>query len=312
MDYEKLYFQMVLIREFEEKTYELYKMGHIAGFCHLYIGQEAVVVGCKAVLKENDFMITTYRDHAHMLVCDMDPKGIMAELTGKSSGFSKGKGGSMHMFSKEKCFMGGHGIVGATIPLGAGMAFAQKYEKTGGVTLAFCGDGAMNQGQVYEAFNMASLWKLPIVFIIEDNGYGIGSSKERVSAGQELYERALPFGIPGKLVNGMDIDKVIESVKWACEEARQNGPVILQFKTYRFKGHSVSDSTRLYRTKEEEQKYIENQDCITLLKNKIQLNSYMEEAIVSQIKQIVEEAAEFALSDVEPDASELFTDIFID
>lgn len=333
MNYEVLYKKMLLIRRFEECAAKLYKLGEIAGFCHLYIGQEAIVTGIKQCLNESDLMITTYRDHGHMLACDMDAKGVMAELTGRIGGFSKGKGGSMHMFSKEKGFMGGHGIVGATGPLGTGMAFAAKYRYQQGkdlngnaidtsknkqsITTSFCGDGAMNQGQVYEAFNLASLWELPVLYIIEDNGYAIGTSKKRCCAGDgNLYKRGEAFGIPGIKADGMDIDAVIEAARWGVDYVRNNcKPAIIQFDTYRFRGHSMSDSTKSYRTKEEEENIQTNRDCLELIKEKLPLKKAEKDEFIKQceaeIKQIVAEAEAFSLSSPEPDASELYTDIYL-
>ena len=247
----KYYRDMLLIRRFEEKAGQLYGMGQIAGFCHLYIGQEAVVIGCKASMIEGDQMITSYRDHAHMLACDMSPRGVMAELTGRSGGYSRGKGGSMHMFSTEKHFYGGHGIVGAQVPLGAGLALANKYKGNGNVSLAFFGDGASNQGQVYEAFNMAKLWDLPVVFVIENNQYAMGTSVVRSSAETELYKRGSSFEIQGLQVDGMNVLAVRDGAKKAIKHARDGkGPMILEMNTYRYRGHSMSDPAK-YRTREE-------------------------------------------------------------
>ena len=239
----KFYRDMLLIRRFEEKAGQLYGMGLIGGFCHLYIGQEAVVVGMQSTLGEDDYLITTYRDHGHMLACGMDAKGVMAELTGRRSGYSKGKGGSMHMFSKEKNFYGGHGIVGASVPIGAGLALSQQYLDTGGVTTAYFGDGAANQGQVHEALNMSALWKLPVIYVIENNKYGMGTSVDRASAAKELYRLGEPFGIPGHQVDGMDVLAVRAAGAEAVAYARAGkGPVILEMMTYRYRGHSMSDS----------------------------------------------------------------------
>jgi len=235
------YRQMLLIRRFEEKAGQLYGMGLIGGFCHLYIGQEAVVVGMMATASSNDSVITSYRDHGHMLACDMDPKGVMAELTGRRGGYSKGKGGSMHMFSREKNFFGGHGIVGAQIPLGTGLAFAHQYKDDGGVCHAYCGDGAINQGQIYESFNMAQLWKLPVIYVIENNRYGMGTAIERASATTELYRRGDSFGIPGAKVDGMDVLAVKAAAEKAANRCRTGkGPFILEMETYRYRGHSMS------------------------------------------------------------------------
>lgn len=310
MDLKVLYKEMLLIRRFEERAAKLYQLGYIAGFCHLYIGQEAIVTGIQALLNKNDVVITTYRDHGHMLACGMDPDGVMAELTGRISGFSKGKGGSMHMFSKEKGFFGGHGIVGTTAPLGAGLAFAQKYKKTGGIAVSYAGDAAMNQGQVYEAFNMASLWKLPVLFIIEDNGYGIGTAKHRSCAGGPLFERAAPFGIPGKLADGMDLETVIETGRWGIDYVRSgNGPAIIQFDTYRYRGHSMSDATKLYRTKEEESEIYETRDCLNRLAAKLKLSEAEKEAFENEVKVIVDKAENHAINSPEPSEDELFTDV---
>ena len=312
-DYKKLYREMLLIRRFEEKAGNLYKKGEIAGFCHLYIGQEALVTGVQSQLQDNDVVITTYRDHGHMLACGMNPNGVMAELTGRSGGFSKGKGGSMHMFSVEKGFYGGHGIVGASVPIGAGLGFAQKYNNTGGISVTYFGDGAVNQGQVYEAFNMASLWKLPVLFIIEDNGYSIGTSKKRHAAGGELYKRAEPFGIPGKHGDGMDIDEVISLAKWGIDHVRSgNGPAIIQFDTYRYRGHSMSDSTKSYRSKEEEAKTNETRDCLDQVFKKGNITKEEIQELEEEIKILVQEAEKFALESPLQDESELYTDVYKD
>ena len=244
------YRDMLLIRRFEEKAGQLYGMGLIGGFCHLYIGQEAVVVGLEAAAEEGDKRITSYRDHGHMLACGMDPNGVMAELTGREGGYSKGKGGSMHMFSKEKHFYGGHGIVAAQVPLGAGLAFADQYKGNGRVTFTYFGDGAANQGQVYETFNMAALWKLPVIFVIENNQYAMGTSQQRSTSSAEIWERGKAFGIPGEAVDGMDVLAVKEAGQKAVEHARKDGPYILEIKTYRYRGHSMSDPAK-YRTREE-------------------------------------------------------------
>ncbi len=306
--------EMLLIRRFEEKSGQLYGMGLIGGFCHLYIGQEAVVVGVQSALKDIDTVITAYRDHGHMLACGMDPKGVMAELTGRATGYSKGKGGSMHMFSREKNFYGGHGIVGATAPLGTGLAFAHKYRKDGGITTCYYGDGAANQGQVYEAYNMAALWKLPVIFVIENNKYAMGTSQQRAAAG-ELYKRGEGYGIPGKKVDGMDVTTVYEEAQKAADYVRDgNGPMILEFDTYRYRGHSMSDPAK-YRTKEEVQSVRAESDAIEGIK-KLLLDdgTYSEDDIKTvekEIKSIVNEAAEFAQQSPEPDPSELWTDIVL-
>lgn len=312
----KAYYQMVLIRRFEEKAGQLYGMGQIAGFCHLYIGQEAVVVGLQAAMQPQDTVITSYRDHGHMLACDMDPKGVMAELTGRAGGYSKGKGGSMHMFSREKGFFGGHGIVAAQVPIGAGMAFAHKYKQDNGVCLTYFGDGAANQGQVYEAFNMAALWKLPVVFVVEDNQYAMGTSVHRGAANGDFYKRGEPYGIPSHQVDGMDLIAVREAGDVAIQHARSGqGPVLLHIKTYRYRGHSMSDPAK-YRTKEEVENMREHHDPIDrirnlLLKEKLASEDELKE-IDQKIKVIMAETVEFAQTSPEPDASELYTDILID
>jgi len=310
------YRHMLLIRRFEEKAGQLYGMGLIGGFCHLYIGQEAVVVGMMAASKPVDTVVTSYRDHGHMLAWDMDPKGVMAELTGRAGGYSKGKGGSMHMFSREKNFFGGHGIVGAQMPLGTGLAFAHKYKKDGGVAQAYCGDGAINQGQVYEAFNMASLWKLPVIYVIENNRYGMGTAIERASASTELYRRGESFKIPGKQVDGMDVIEVKQAGEEASEWCRSGkGPFILEMKTYRYRGHSMSDPAK-YRSREEVSKVRSEQDPIDRVADLLLDNDYASEAEIkkvdTEIKAIITEAAEFAQNDAEPDASELYTDVLVE
>lgn len=309
------YKDMLLIRRFEEKAGQLYGMGLIGGFCHLYIGQEAVVVGVQSALLEKDTVITAYRDHGHMLACGMSANGVMAELTGRKGGYSRGKGGSMHMFSREKGFYGGHGIVGATAPLGAGLAFAHKYRGDGGITTAYYGDGAANQGQIYEAYNMAALWKLPVIFIIENNGYGMGTSQARHAAG-ELWKRGEAYGIPGKKVDGMDVLTVRAAALEAVEHVRSGkGPYILEFSTYRYRGHSMSDPGK-YRTKEEVEGMRENRDPIENLKKIIMdLGKVKEEdfkIIEKDVKSVVNESAEFAQQSPEPDPSELWTDVLIE
>ena len=311
----KYYRDMLLIRRFEERAGQLYGMGLIAGFCHLYIGQEAVVVGAKAAMNEGDQMITGYRDHGHMLALDMTPEGVMAELTGRIGGYSKGKGGSMHMFSKEKKFYGGHGIVGAQVPIGAGLAFANKYLENNAVCLAFFGDGASNQGQVYEAFNMAKLWDLPVVFVIENNQYAMGTSVERASAETELYKRGISFEIPGEEVDGMDVLAVREASQKAIDHARSGkGPMILEMKTYRYRGHSMSDPAK-YRSRDEVQEYRKTRDPIERMKPMLEEAGVSEDdlkAIDKEIKEIVSKAADFAQESPEPDASELWTDVLIE
>ncbi|MCB2112943.1 MAG: pyruvate dehydrogenase (acetyl-transferring) E1 component subunit alpha [Parvularculaceae bacterium] len=309
----KYYKDMLLIRRFEERAGQLYGMGHIGGFCHLYIGQEAVVVGVEAVKKEGDQTITGYRDHGHMLACGMDPKGVMAELTGRSGGYSKGKGGSMHMFSNEAKFYGGHGIVGAQIPLGAGLGFANKYRKNGQVSLTYFGDGASNQGQVFEAMNMAQLWKLPVVFIIENNQYAMGTSVTRAHSETHLYRRGAAFGIPGMEVDGMDVVEVREAARTAIDHARDgDGPYILEMKTYRYRGHSMSDPAK-YRTREEVDKVREHNDPIKRCEQRIFDGEFATEAdlkeIDRQIKAVVKDAADFSLESPEPAVEELYTDV---
>ena len=312
----KLYRDMLMIRRFEEKAGQLYGMGFIGGFCHLYIGQEAVVVGMQSAITPKDSVITTYRDHGHMLACGMDPKGIMAELTGRIDGFSKGKGGSMHMFSVEKNFYGGHGIVGADVPLGTGIAFAHKYRDNGAICLTYFGDGAVNQGQVYEAFNMASLWKLPVIYIIENNQYAMGTSLARGSATTELYRRGDGFGIPGKQVDGMDVLAVRAAGVEAVEYVREgNGPFLLEMKTYRYRGHSMSDPAK-YRSKEEVEDYKEHHDPIETLKKRLLGDKVAGDedfkTIETDIKKIVVEAAEFAQQSPEPPESDLWTDVVVE
>ena len=310
------YRQMLLIRRFEEKAGQLYGMGLIGGFCHLYIGQEAVVVGMMATASSNDSVITSYRDHCHMLACDMDPKGVMAELTGRRGGYSKGKGGSMHMFSREKNFFGGHGIVGAQIPLGTGLAFAHQYKDDGGVCHAYCGDGAINQGQIYESFNMAQLWKLPVIYVIENNRYGMGTAIERASATTELYRRGDSFGIPGAKVDGMDVLAVKAAAEKAAHRRRTGkGPFILEMETYRYRGHSMSDPAK-YRDKEEVSKVRKESDPIDNLRDKLISGKVADESALKEIdkdiKAVVTAAAEFAQQSQEPDPSELYTDILVD
>lgn len=309
------YKEMLLIRRFEEKAGQLYGMGFIGGFCHLYIGQEAVVVGMQMAIKPGDQVITTYRDHGHMLACGMDPKGVMAELTGRRGGYSRGKGGSMHMFSKEKAFYGGHGIVGANVPLGAGLAFANKYRGNDHVCLTYFGDGAANQGQVYETFNMAKLWKLPVIFIIENNKYAMGTAIERAAATTDFSQRGSSFDIPGEQVDGMDVRAVKavgdRIVKWVREG---NGPYILEMLTYRYRGHSMSDPAK-YRSREEVDKMRENRDPIEQVRKRLLDAGHASEdemkAIDGKIREVVNAAAEFAQNDPEPDPSELWTDVLL-
>lgn len=312
----RFYRDMLLIRRFEEKAGQLYGMGLIGGFCHLYIGQEAVVVGMQAALSQGDAVITSYRDHGHMLACGMDPRGVMAELTGRSGGYSRGKGGSMHMFSREKHFYGGHGIVAAQVPLGTGIAFAHKYNDHKNVCLTYLGDGAVNQGQVYEAFNMAALWKLPVIYVIENNKYAMGTSIERASAGTELHQRGIAYGIPGEAVDGMDVVAVKAAADKAVAHAKAGkGPYILEMLTYRYRGHSMSDPAK-YRTKEEVTKMREEHDPIDRVRAMLVAAKAADEAglkqIDKEIKDIVADAAEFAQQSPEPDPSELYTDVLIE
>ena len=307
------YREMLLIRRFEEKAGQLYGMGLIGGFCHLYIGQEAVVIGMQMALKEGDQIITGYRDHGHMLACGMDAKGVMAELTGRRGGLSRGKGGSMHMFSKEKHFYGGHGIVGGQVSLGTGLAFANHYRNNGSVSTIYFGDGAANQGQVYESFNMAELWKLPVIYIIENNRYAMGTSVTRSSAQTDFSKRGISFNIPGEKVDGMDVRAVKDAgeraVKW-CREG--NGPFILEMMTYRYRGHSMSDPAK-YRTREEVEKVRGEQDPIEQVRLRlIETKRATEDdlkKIDAQVRAVVNDAAEFATNDPEPDPSELWTDV---
>ena len=312
----RMFREMLLIRRFEERAGQLYGMGLIGGFCHLYIGQEAVVVGMQAAITAEDAVITSYRDHGHMLVAGMDTKGVMAELTGRRGGYSKGKGGSMHMFSRKKNFFGGHGIVGAQVPIGTGLAFAQKYRGQGAVTLAYLGDGAVNQGQVNEAFNMAALWTLPVVYVIENNKYGMGTSVDRASAAKELHLLGEPYGIPGLQVDGMDVVAVKEAGEEAVAHCRAgNGPYILEAQTYRYRGHSMSDPAK-YRTKEEVDKMRTERDPIASLKERLVESEGMDEdslkAIDREVRAVVAEAAEFAQNSPEPDAAELYTDVLVE
>jgi pyruvate dehydrogenase E1 component alpha subunit len=308
------YREMLLIRRFEEKAGQMYGMGLIGGFCHLYIGQEAVVVGMQMTLKPGDAVITGYRDHGHMLACNMDPKGVMAELTGRRGGYSHGKGGSMHMFSVEKGFYGGHGIVGAQVSLGTGLAFAARYRKTDNVSLTYLGDGAANQGQVYESFNMAELWKLPCIYIIENNRYAMGTAINRSSATTDLSKRGLSFNIPGEQVDGMDVRAVKaageKAVSW-CRSGK--GPYILEMLTYRYRGHSMSDPAK-YRTREEVNKMRSEHDPIEQVRVRVLEQKLASEddlkKIDAEVRDIVNEAAEFATNDPEPDPAELWTDVY--
>jgi len=311
----KLYREMMLIRRFEERAGQLYGMGLIGGFCHLYIGQEAVVTGMMSVGTKGDSIIASYRCHGHMLACGMDPKGVMAELTGRAAGYSKGKGGSMHMFSKEQNFFGGHGIVGAQVPIATGLGFAHKHKKDGLIAVCYLGDGAVNQGQVYESLNMAALWKLPVLYVIENNKYGMGTSQERASAG-ELHDRGEGYGIPGQAVDGMDVLAVREAGAKALEYVRSGqGPMILEMMTYRYRGHSMSDPAK-YRTREEVDEMRKGHDPIDhlgtrIVEAKAATQDELKE-IDREIRARVAEAADFATSAPEPEPAELWTDILMD
>ncbi len=310
------YRAMLLIRRFEEKAGQLYGMGLIGGFCHLYIGQEAVVAGLQALSQDGDAVITSYRDHGHMLAYGMDPKGVMAELTGRATGYSHGKGGSMHMFSREKNFFGGHGIVAAQVPIGTGLAFAQKYRNDGGITYCYLGDGAVNQGQVYESFNIAALWKLPVVYLIENNKYGMGTSVERASSNVELFRRGQAYGIPGLQIDGMDVVHVQQQAEQAVSSVRAgNGPYVLELQTYRYRGHSMSDPAK-YRSKEEVSRMRQEHDPIDNAKALLLQAGIVDEAALKEIdreiKAIVGEAADFAQASAEPDAAELYTDVLLE
>jgi pyruvate dehydrogenase E1 component alpha subunit len=304
---------MLLIRRFEEKAGQLYGMGAIGGFCHLYIGQEAVVVGMQMALKKGDQVITGYRDHGHMLASGMEARGVMAELTGRRGGYSKGKGGSMHMFSIEKNFFGGHGIVGAQVSLGTGLAFANRYRGNDFVSLTYFGDGAANQGQVYESFNMAELWKLPVVFVIENNRYAMGTSVVRASAQADFSKRGVSFNIPGEQVDGMDVRAVKAAADKAVAWCRAgNGPFILEMQTYRYRGHSMSDPAK-YRTREEVEKVRHDQDPIEQVRNRLLAAKVSEQElkdIDAKVRDIVNDAADFAQHDLEPETSELYTDVY--
>ncbi|GAB0114486.1 pyruvate dehydrogenase E1 component subunit alpha [Acidisoma sp. C75] len=311
----RFYHDMLLIRRFEEKAGQLYGMGLIGGFCHLYIGQEAVVVGVQAALKPGDQVITSYRDHGHMLATGMEARGVMAELTGRATGYSRGKGGSMHMFSKAKGFYGGHGIVGAQVSIGAGLGFANWYRGNDHVSVTYFGEGASNQGQVYESFNLAALMKLPVVFVIENNRYGMGTSVERASASRDLSKNGAPWGIPGMQVDGMNVIAVKEAAEKAIAHCRAgNGPFLLEMKTYRYRGHSMSDPAK-YRTREEVQKMRSERDCIEAVHHLL-TEQGVDEAEIKKIdeavKAVVQDAADFAQSSPEPDPKELWTDILVE
>ena len=310
------YRNMLLIRRFEERAGQLYGMGLIGGFCHLYIGQEAIAVGVQAVKQPGDQVITGYRDHGHMLACGMDPREVMAELTGRAGGSSKGKGGSMHMFSTEADFYGGHGIVGAQVSLGTGLAFANRYRDNGNVAFVYFGDGAANQGQVYESFNMAELWSLPVVYVIENNQYAMGTSIERSSSETHLHKRGASFRIPGEEVDGMDVTAVYAAALRAAEHARSGGgPYILEMKTYRYRGHSMSDPAK-YRTREEVDEVRKTRDPIDHLQERLVREGFADEAALkaldAEVKKIVADAAEFARTSPEPEPSELYTDVYLE
>src|ERR1700732_676186 len=309
----RYYRDMLLIRRFEERAGQMYGMGLIGGFCHLYIGQEAVVVGMQAALAAGDTIVTSYRDHGHMLACGMDPKGVMAELAGRRCGYSHGKGGSMHMFSREKNFFGGHGIVGAQVPIGTGLGFAHHYRANGAISVTYLGDGAINQGQVYESFNMASLWKLPVVYVIENNRYGMGTSISRASARTDLFHRGVAYGIQGEQVDGMDVVAVHDAGTTAAEHARSGqGPIILEMLTYRYRGHSMSDPAK-YRTKDELNRMRTEHDPINLLRQRLLDEHGASEDELKQVEKrardTVPEAAQLAQDCPEPDPRELWTDV---
>lgn len=318
MDTDRLlaaYRDMLLIRRFEEKAGQLYGMGLIGGFCHLYIGQEAVVVGVQTALSKGDEVITSYRDHGHMLACGMAPRGVMAELTGRAGGYSHGKGGSMHMFSKAENFFGGHGIVGAQVSLGIGLAFSNWYRGNDRVSVTYFGEGASNQGQVFESFNLAALMKLPVIFVIENNKYGMGTSVERASASHDLSKNGAPWNIPGMQVDGMDVLAVSEAAAQAVAHCRAGkGPFLLEMKTYRYRGHSMSDPAR-YRTREEVQAMRTQHDCIEGARQKLTEAGVDEAAIKKiddEVKAIIQEAADFAQASPEPDPAELYTDVLVE
>lgn len=311
--YLKSFETMLLLRRFEEKCGQLYGMGLISGFCHLYIGQEAIITGLKLSEQKGDSSVTSYRDHAHIILAGTEPKYVLAELTGRATGCSRGKGGSMHMFNITGKFYGGHGIVGAQVPIGTGLAFAEKYNNTNNICYTFMGDGAVNQGQVYEAFNMAALWKLPVMYIIENNEYSMGTSVKRSTAMTELYRKGESFGIPGYQVNGMDLESVYSTVKSAAEFIRGGGgPLILEMKTYRYRGHSMSDPGK-YRTKDEVETYKER-DPLQRVRNLILEKSFAKEEdlklIEKKIKSIIDEAADFSEKSLLPDESELYRDVY--
>ncbi|WP_227000871.1 pyruvate dehydrogenase (acetyl-transferring) E1 component subunit alpha [Komagataeibacter diospyri] len=314
-DLKEAYYQMVLIRRFEERAGQLYGMGLIGGFCHLYIGQEAVVVGIQMELKQGDKIITSYRDHGQMLAAGMDPRGVMAELTGREGGYSHGKGGSMHMFSSEKHFYGGHGIVGAQVSLGIGLAFANKYRGTDEVSVTYYGEGASNQGQVYESFNLAALHRLPCLFVLENNRYGMGTSVERASASKALWRNGEPWGIPGMYVDGMDVEAVRAAAAEAVAHCRAGkGPVLMEVDTYRYRGHSMSDPAK-YRQRSEVEEIRKNHDPIDRVRRELLERGVAEsdlKALDDKVRTVVLDAAEFAQTSPEPDPSELWTDILVE
>jgi pyruvate dehydrogenase E1 component alpha subunit len=309
------YESMLLMRRFEEKAGQLYGQQKIRGFCHLYIGQEAVLAGAMSVIKPEDSMITAYRDHAHALAKGVSPNAVMAELYGKATGCSKGKGGSMHMFDKEKHFYGGHGIVGGQVPLGAGVAFAEKFKESGFVNITYMGDGAVRQGSLTETFNMAALWKLPVIFVCENNGYAMGTSVERTTVQTDIYKLGLPYGIPSSAVDGMDPAAVHKAMDEAIQRARSGeGPTFLEMRTYRYKGHSMSDPQK-YRTKEELESY-KAKDPIELVKHVIETEGYADEKwfeeIEAKIKAEVDESVKFSEESPWPEPSELYTDVYVE
>ena len=311
----RAYHDMLVIRRFEEKAGQLYGMGLIGGFCHLYIGQEAVVVGVQMALSEGDQVITSYRDHGHMLATGMEARGVMAELTGRATGYSHGKGGSMHMFSKEKHFYGGHGIVGAQVSIGTGLGFANWYRETDRVSVTYFGEGASSQGQVFESFNLAALMKLPVVYVIENNKYGMGTSVDRASASQDLSKNGAPWGIPGQQVDGMDVLAVKAAAEMAVAHCRAGkGPFLLEVKTYRYRGHSMSDPAK-YRTREEVQKMRTERDCIESARHRLAelgMDEAALKAVDDEVKRVVQDAADFAQSSPEPEPSELYTDVLLE
>lgn len=312
--YLQWYKEMVLMRKFEERAGQLYGMQKIKGFCHLYIGQEAVVAGAITALKPEDNMITAYRDHAHAIAKGTSARAVMAELYGKETGCSKGKGGSMHMFDAKHRFFGGHGIVGGQIPLGAGIAFADQYKGTKNVTVCYMGDGAVRQGALHEAFNMAMLWKLPVIFVIENNAYAMGTSVERTSNVTELYKLGLSYNMPAEPVDGMSCESVHEAMEKAADHARSGkGPYLLEMNTYRYKGHSMSDPAK-YRSKEEVEEYKAKDPIEQVLKvilDKKFASQQEIDAITEEVKRVVEDSVQFAEESAYPDPSELYKDVYV-